>query len=77
MAKAKIEVTDHEPLGYQLLREPGQDKRDQALAELERASEAPDKLGATGAASVFYQLAILYLTKNDWAKAVDLYQRVD
>jgi len=74
MAKAKIEVSDPELLGYGALREG---KTEEGLRHLRQATEAPEKLGAVGAAAAFYEMAVFTSARNEWAKAADLYARAD
>jgi len=73
LARAQVKVSDPELLGYDALRSR---KTEEGLKYLEQASEAPDKLGGA-AAAVFYELAVFYSSKNDWAKAAEKYLRAD
>ena len=72
--QATITVTDPELLAYTCLREG---KAEEALALLETASQDADALGPTGAASVFFQLAVAYSLQNRWEDATRAYASSD
>jgi parvulin-like peptidyl-prolyl isomerase len=73
-AKAKIQVTDAEMLGYQALRAG---KTDDAVAELKKASDSAERIGPAGAASVYYQLAKHYAAQKQWKEAASAYESAD
>jgi parvulin-like peptidyl-prolyl isomerase len=68
--KADIEVVDQEMLAYRALSEG---KLEEAIASLTAAVAEVQEAGGLAAASVFYQLATLLASKNEWKEAVEFY----
>jgi tetratricopeptide (TPR) repeat protein len=68
--EAAISYEDPEMLAYQALQQGDQEE---AIAKLEQAAETAGMERDLGAASVFYQLATLYASRNEWEKAAEAY----
>ena len=68
--KSEIEVVDKEMLAYQAVRE---DEQEEALALLEEAVPQAREAGGLAAAAVFFELATLKASRNDWEAAAEYY----
>jgi len=68
--KATITYEDPEIVAYQALEKGDQEE---ALTELEKASETAQAGRDLGAAAVFFELATLYASHNEWEKAAEAY----
>lgn len=65
-----ISYEDPEMLAYEALEQGDQEE---ALAKLEQAAETARVEHNLGTASVFFQLATLYASRNEWEKAAEAY----
>jgi len=72
--QAKVTVTDPELLGYDLM---NQGRKAEAMPWLEAASRGADRLGAAGAASVYFHLAAYASAQERWAEAARIYAICD
>lgn len=68
--KADIEIVDKEMLAYRALTE---NKQEEALALLREAVPQAQRAGGLGAAALFYELATLLASQNEWEEAAEFY----
>ncbi len=72
--RADIEIVDKEMSAYRALTE---NRQEEALALLRDAVPQAQQAGGLGAAALFYELATLLASQNEWEEAAEFYAQSD